>query len=76
MNADSEDGRVVPRAVPAASFVHPPSPVRSPQGCDSGKWVTQPAWLWAAPLTGPARLTRALLAQTETLPLVGQSVRW
>jgi hypothetical protein len=43
MNADSEDGRVVPRGAPAASGVGPPSPGRSPKGCDSGKWVTESA---------------------------------
>jgi hypothetical protein len=43
MNADSEDGRVAPRAAPVDGFVHPPRPVRSPKGCDSGKWVTQPS---------------------------------
>jgi hypothetical protein len=57
MNADSEDGRVVPRAAPAASFVHPPTPVRSPTGCDSGEWVTESAAGAARGATRPSSLS-------------------
>ena len=38
---DVETGRVAPRVGVRSGGVGPPRPARSPQGCDSGEWVTQ-----------------------------------
>ena len=48
--------------------VGPPRPVRSPKGCESGKWVSEPGCAGVPPMTGPARLAdRPFVNGSESL---------
>ena len=68
MDDVSETGRVVARAAPARPRRGYLESRPQLEELRSGEWVTEPGLPEAVPPTGPARLTRDSLGDTEALP--------